>query len=77
MVLRIFRLGVLTKVLLLSTLVLACAGSDGSGHVDLVALERLVANPQPYIGQYVCTEGIHVDGFEVSGKMATPSSPNR
>jgi hypothetical protein len=64
-------LGVLTKVLLLSTSLLACGRTDGSGCADLVAFEYLVANPQPYVGQYVCTGGVHVNGFEVSGLGAS------
>lgn len=68
---RIRRLSVLTKVLLLSTLLLACGGRNGYGHVGLVDFERLVANPQLYTGRYVCTGGIHADGFEVSGLGAS------
>ncbi len=65
------RLGVLMKVLLLSALLLACGGSDGGSCADLIAFERLVASPQHFMGQYVCTRGIHVDGFEVSALGAS------
>jgi hypothetical protein len=61
---------VTTTMLLLSMLLLACGRGDGSSHADLVAFDQLVANAQQYAGQYLCTEGVHVDGFEASGLAA-------
>jgi hypothetical protein len=56
-----------TTTLLLSILLLACGPGNGSSHADLVRFDVLVANPQRYAGQYLCTGGVRVDGFEVSG----------
>jgi hypothetical protein len=57
-------------MLLWSILLLACGRGDGSSHADLVAFDHLVANAQQHAGQYLCTEGVHVDGFEASGLAA-------
>jgi hypothetical protein len=58
---------VTTMMLLLGILLLACGPGDGSSHADMVPFDTLVANAQQYRGQYLCTEGVHVDGFEASG----------
>jgi hypothetical protein len=57
-------------MLLLSVLLLACGPGDGSSQAGLVAFDHLVANAQQYAGQFLCTEGVHVDGFEASGLAA-------
>ncbi len=64
------RLCVITVILGLSTLLLACGQDDGSSSADLVAFDRLVADPQRYAGRYLCTGGVHVEGFEASGLAA-------
>ena len=58
-------------MLALSILLLSCGLGDGGSHADLVAFDQLVANPQQYAGQYLCTEGVHVEGFEMSGLGAS------
>jgi hypothetical protein len=68
---RILGIGMAIVTLILGTLLLACCQSDSRGDSDLVALETLMATPQRYAGQYVCTEGVHVDGFEASGLAAS------
>jgi hypothetical protein len=65
------RLNAATMMLALSILLLACGQRDRSGYADLVAFDALRANPQQYVGQYVCTEGVHVDAFELSGQAAS------
>jgi hypothetical protein len=68
---QIPRLGAATIVLALSILLLACGQGDRSGYADLVAFDALIANPHRYASQHVCTEGVHVDGFEASGLAAS------
>jgi Tol biopolymer transport system component len=63
---------VLTAMVALSILLLACGQGDGGGHADLVAFDALIAHPQQYAGQYVCTQGVHVDGSEASA-LAAPT----
>lgn len=57
-------------VLVLGTLLLACARGDVSSTRTTVCFGDLIANPQRYAGLTVCTEGIQVEGFEASGLAA-------
>jgi hypothetical protein len=57
---------VVPVMLALSMLLLGCGLGIGSGHTDLVAFDTLAANPQQYAGGYICTRGVHVEGFEAS-----------
>ena len=62
---------VLTLALALSRLLLSCEQGKDSRHAGLVAFEDLIADPQQHAGQILCTEGVQVDGFEVSGLAAS------
>ena len=61
------KLYVMITMLALSLMLLSCDEANGSSHAALVPFDRLVANPEHYAGQCVCTKGVHVDGFEISG----------
>jgi hypothetical protein len=65
------KLYVMTTMLALSVMLLSCDQGNGRSHAALAPFDRLVADPERYAGQYVCTEGVHVDGFEISGLGAT------
>ncbi len=65
------KLRVMTAMLALSVMLLSCDQGNGSSYAALVPFDRLVANPEHYAGKYVCTEGVHIDGFEVSGLGAS------
>lgn len=66
----ILILCILNAMLVLSMFALACGQGNGSSYSSLVAFEALLADPQQYADQYVCTEGVRVEGFEASGLAA-------
>jgi hypothetical protein len=68
---RILGIGSIVALLALGALLGACAWGDQSGSRNIIAFDTLVADPQAYAGQYLCTEGVHVDGFEASGLGAS------
>jgi hypothetical protein len=68
---RIIDIGMIALMLLLGTTLSACGRGNSSGDTVPVPLDTVLANPQQYAGQYVCTEGMHVDGFEASGLAAS------
>jgi hypothetical protein len=68
---RIFGMGMIGLMLILGTGLAACGQGNSSGDTGLVPLDALLANPQKYAGQYLCTEGVQVDGFEASGLAAS------
>jgi Tol biopolymer transport system component len=69
--LRILGIGSMIALLTLGALVAACNWGERGENDDLVAFDTLVADPQEYAGQYLCTEGVHIDGFEASGLAAS------
>jgi hypothetical protein len=64
-------MGLIVALLALGALVGACDWGDRRGSGDIVAFGTLATDPQAYAGQYLCTEGVHVDGFEASGLAAS------
>jgi hypothetical protein len=58
-------------MLALSILLLSCGQGDLSGNAGLVPFGTLLADPQQYVNQVLCTEGVQVDGFEASGLAAS------
>ncbi len=58
-------------VLALGTLILACRAGDRGSSEDLVSLDALLAEQGEFNGQYVCTEGVYLTGFEVSALAAS------
>ena len=61
------KVSMMIIVLVLSVMLLSCDQGNDRSHAALVPFDRLVANPEHYAGQYVCTKGVYVDGFEISG----------
>ncbi len=66
-----FTMYIFTVMLALIILLLSCGQDYGSRYADLVAFDALVAHPQQYADQYLCTEGVQIDGFEVSALAAS------
>ena len=62
---------VFTVMLASSILLLACGAGAGSRYADSMAFDALLAAPQQYAGQYVCTAGVQAEGFEASGLAAS------
>jgi hypothetical protein len=69
------RSTVVNRIILLlvgSALALSMSACDSEQDVASdVPFEELVSNPQRYHGRRVCTEGIHVTGFETSAPGAS------
>lgn len=68
---RIARLSIIVLILVLGNGLAACGDGPDSGQTDRVTFDALVASPQRYATQYVCTEGVYAGGFEVSGLAAS------
>jgi hypothetical protein len=57
--------------LALSTLLGACGLGDRRGDAAVIAVDALLADPQEYAGQYLCTAGVQASGFELNGLAAS------
>lgn len=73
---RIPALTLLVLILVIGPGLSGCSRGNNSSLAGLVAFDALVADPQRYADQYVCTEGTRVDGFEASGLGASLSTKN-